>query len=155
MKFTVEKGKLTIDLQEFVSALDKDQRKQLARYLVADETLFAAVLECVASESRLGSFFTDDDDGEWWFGSGKLLEFREKLLPLMPPIARGAVEEALRQRNDAQQKAERFRTWAWSLFHAWPRDAPTFSQPPLPDWARAPEPTKEEVDKLLEGVGET
>ncbi len=112
MKIKTDGFKLTIDLCDLVESLGKDDHVKLARLVAADKQLFAGVLECVASDSRLGHYFADDTDGSWWFDSAALLELREKLVPLMTEIARGAVTEALRQRNDAQQKEREATTWA-------------------------------------------
>ncbi len=120
MKAKIEKGVLTIELSEIVDALSRKDRKELARQLVADEELFAAVLECVADDSRWGHYFSDDEDGLWSFDPRTVLTLREKLLPLMSTVARNAVHEALTQRNDAREEARRMSEWGWKLFHAWP-----------------------------------
>jgi len=149
VKAKIEKGKLTFDIQDLVDSLSKEDYANLCRYMVADRYLFAAVLECVADESRLGSFFSDDEDGEWWFGSEQTLELREKLLPLMPSIARRAVEQALYERNSAKAEAESYRNWAWRLYHNWP-DAERESRPEGPgQWAPASLPSAEEVDQRM------
>lgn len=149
MKLKIENGTLKIDLNELVEALDQEQRTALARHLVADELLFRAVLECVSDEGRFGHFFTDDGDGDWWFSPEKLLELREKLIPLLPAIARGAVEEALRQRNQAKADGKRHHDWAYNLYHAWP-ELYLDRRPRGPDgWKPAAPPSKEEIDALL------
>src|SRR6185312_12957780 len=102
MKAKIEDGELKIDLVALVESLPMDERNNLARFLVADELLWRAVLDCVADPSRYaGHYFKDDADGEWWFSHETVLQLREKLIPIMPEVARLAVEEALRQRNQA------------------------------------------------------
>lgn len=148
MKIKLNGFKLEIDLSDLVDALDKEDHVKLARLVAADKQLFAAVLECVSSESRFGYYFADAEEGEWWFDGGTLLELREKLLPMMPAIARGAVEEALRQRNHAQDEKKRYYDWAWRLYHAWPDDKRY-----RPDWPQGyqppGDPTPAEVEALF------
>lgn len=148
MKLKVERGRISFEMSDLVDSLSQEDRRELARYVAADSTLFAAVLECVTSEGRFGRFFTEDSDGDWWFDNKTLLELREKLIPLMPQVARGAVEEALRQRNVAKAEERRFHDWAWKLFHAWPEDR-WQNRPRLPDYARAADPSAAEVDALV------
>jgi hypothetical protein len=121
VKLKVEKGVLQIDLGELVEMLGNKERRELAKTLCADEQLFKAVLECVGDDSKYaGHYFSDDEDGPWWFSHRTVLEMREKLIPMMPEVSRLAVEEALRQRDDAQIKERLTDRWAWRLFQAWP-----------------------------------
>ena len=155
MKVTTSGFKLTIDLGDLVESLDKNDVVKLARLVAADKQLFAAVLECVASESRVGGYFADAEEGEWWFGSEALLELREKLLPMMPSIARGAVEAALQQRNSAKADQDRYRSWAFALYHAWP-DSHFRTRPAgPPDWRPAADATTSEIDALMSGKAVT
>lgn len=149
MKAKLVKGELIIDIADVLAGLSKEERRDLARSLVADDVLFAAVLECVASDGHFGRFFTEDPDGEWWFDNRKLLELREKLLPLMPEIARGAVKEALRQRNEAQSLEARTSAWAWRMYHAWPAGQTRCRPDGPPEWQPPPNPTDDEIDGLL------
>ena len=139
MKATIEEGKLKIDVEDLFYHMDPELKIKLAKHLVADDHLFGAVLDCVAT----GSFFED-----WWFSRDRTLELREKLIPLMPEIAREAVRTALQQRNDAQMKAERMWNWAWQLFHAFP-SSHMYNRPQLPDWMPAKPPTEEDIDCLF------
>src|SRR5258708_6832597 len=117
----IEKGVLKINLLNLVSSLDKHDHNELCKYLVADDNLWKAILECVSDDSRyFGHYFKDDEDGEWSFSSKTVLELREKLIPLMPEIARLSVREALQQRNEAVAESERYKKWAWRMYHTWP-----------------------------------
>lgn len=137
MKVKIEGGELKIDLLALVESLPKDGRNNLARFLVADEMLWRAVLDCVSDDSKYaGHYFRDDADGEWWFTHETVMELREKLIPIMPEVARLAVEEALRQRNQAIADKERSDRWAWKLFHSWP-DGEWMRRPAGPEgWER-------------------
>lgn len=150
--FKVERGELKIDIQKLVDMLDKEDRKRLARQLVADEHLWRAVLECVSDDSKYaGHYFRDDEEGEWWFSHKTVQELREKLIPIMPEVARLAVEEALRQRNQARADKERVDAWAWKLFHAWPREH-WRQRPNGPEgWERGPQDVEAEAAALLAG----
>lgn len=150
MKAKVEGGELRIDLLALVEALPNKDRNDLARYLVADELLWRAVLECVTDDSKyFGHYFKDDEEGEWSFHHTTVLKLRELLVPLMPEIARLAVEEALRQRNQAQENERRTDAWAWKLYHAWPRDE-WRSRPVGPgDWTKGDEDVSDEAAKML------
>lgn len=149
MKAKIENGDITISVEELVYALSKEDVARVARMVAAKEHLFAAVLECVSSERRNGNYFTDDPDGEWWFDPRSLLDLREKLLPLMSDIARGAVTEALRQRDVAREEEARTRDWAWRLYHAWP-DGRWDSRPSHPSGYVPPaERAAAEIDALL------
>jgi len=139
-KLTLKDGVLSVSIRELLDYMDKETLRRVLRYAIAQEDLFGAVLDCVADDSRFGYFF----DGEWHFDVRRVLELREKLLPLMPTIARNAVLEALHQRNDAKADAERMHRWAWQLYHAWPRDF-TRHRPEIPDWAPAPPPREDEL----------
>lgn len=147
MKVKIENSVLTVDLQELVDSLSKEEQRHFARHLVADKELFAAVLECVADESGLGHYFEDEES--WWFGSDNVLELRQKLLPLMPAIARGAVQAALQQRDAAKAEAERYRSWAFKLYHAWPDDR-WHTRPRGPeDWKPTFKPSDAVVDAFM------
>lgn len=150
MKAKIENGKLTIDLPELLESLSEQERKEAARFLVAEPELFAAVLECVADESRFGHFFSDDPSGPWSFDTRCVLSLREKLMPLMPIIAREAVREALHQRDQAQADERRWHDWAWKLFHAWPKEE-WHLRPKLPDWAYAEPRKDEELPEAVRG----
>jgi hypothetical protein len=148
MNAKIEKGQLTIDVTELIEAMSPETRREVARFVAAKEELFVAVLECVTG----GRFFTDDRDGEWWFGEDAVLRLREKLIPLMPDVARRAVTEALRQRNRADGDAAKWQKWAWSLFHAWP-EGRMWSRPELPKWTMKEYlPSEQEVDGLIGNV---
>lgn len=145
MKAKLENGKVTIDLQDLIDTLSLDDCRDVARHVVADEYLFKAVLECVAK----GEYFTDDERGAWWFDERTVLEMRAKLLPLMPEIAREAVEAALHQRDEAKAESERHRRWAYQLYHAWP-DAHWSARPRGPeDWHPTPRPKDAEIDAFM------
>ena len=109
-----DKGNLTIDVRELADALTLEQRADFIRFVVADDVLFDAILECVADDSRWGFFFNA-------ICKPRTAEMRARLMPLMPTIARNLVHAALAERNDAQQEARRTNEWAWKLYHAWPR----------------------------------
>lgn len=118
MKATIEKGDLKIDVQELVQALDAETRKVIAQFLCADELLIQAVLECVVD----GHYFTDDEQGPWWFDHRTVLALQEKLKPLMGEAAKNALDEALRQRDYEKKQRERVDRWAWRMYHRWPRE---------------------------------
>lgn len=143
MKAEIKDGQLKIDLYELVRTLPDQQLKQIARYVAAQEELFEAVLSYVVN----GSFYADED-GSWWFDRSKLLELREKLTPLMPEVAKGALKNVLSQRDEAIKETERFRKWAWSMYRAWP-ESHWRSRPDLPEWLPTPGPTDEEVEVLM------
>ena len=116
----IDKGHLSINLSDLADAMSNEDKRELAKVLAADDLLFGAILECVADDSRWGHFFGDDADGLWSFDSRRVLELREKLLPLMSTIARNAVREALAQRNQAKAAEASTSRWAWAMYHAWP-----------------------------------
>lgn len=147
MRAEIKNGKIALDVYDLVQSLSEEDRAEVARQVVADEHLFAAVLDCVVA----GSFFEDAPGGHWWFDSRSVLELREKLLPLMPEIAREAVKAALHQRDEAKADAERHRTWAYAMYHAWP-DAYWQTRPRGPaEWKPTPKPSEAEVEALLTG----
>lgn len=145
MKLTIEKGVLGIDLRELVDEMTEEQRVDMCRYLVADQRLFANVLEIVAD----GHYNSDDQEGHWWFGREAVAELRLKLLPLLGDAMRGVIGELLRQRKQAQEDERRHREWAYRLFHAWPRDE-WRSRPEGPaDFVSVPPTTEAEIDALV------
>lgn len=148
MKAKLVDGKVMIDLADLIDSLSLEECRDVARQVVADEHLFAAVLDCVKD----GDFFSDDARGAWWFDRRSVLDLRAKLLPLMPEIAREAVKEALRQRDEAKAESERHRTWAYRMYHAWP-DAFWRDRPHGPgEWSPTPEPAPEAVDALFDAT---
>lgn len=116
---TVKGGTLSFDLHTLCEHLSEDARINLIRFLVAEETLFAAVLQAVVD----GHYHQDDPDGEWWFGSERTAKLRETLLPLMSDIAAKLVGEHAHQRDQAKLLERRANDWAWALYHAWPDGA--------------------------------
>lgn len=142
-----EKGNLTIGLEEVFESMTPEARKEAAKILCASPVLMGAVLECVSR----GEYFSDDDRGAWWFGPAQVLELREKLLPLMPEVAREGVREALSQRNAARSSEEETRKWAWGMFHAWPEEHSRFRPEHPRGYAPPPKPSEEEVDEIVKG----
>lgn len=143
----IEKGILQIDVHELVESLDAKTRNDLCRYLVADEKLFANVLEVVTT----GSYNHDDEDGEWWFGSEGTARLREKLLPFMPEVAQALVRELICQRDAAKANQDRFTRWAWQLFHAWPESYSKLgARPEVPAFVPTPYPSDETVRAAVE-----
>lgn len=139
MKVKIEKGVIQLDVGELVDAMSPEDKRRVARQLCADTHLIKAILEIVADqgESGYGHYFTDDEDGEWWFDSRTTLELREKLIPLMPVAAQQAVREALYQRDQAMAAERRTSSWAWKMYHAWP-DEHWRDRPELPKWEHTP-----------------
>ena len=135
MKVKLEGHDLKIDLIALAEDLDATGKRDLARFLVASEQLFAAVLECVSdtSESGFGHYFNDDDMGSWWFDPKTVLELRQKLIPLLPEISKRMVVQAIKERNDAVKDQGRYQDWAWKMYHAWPDGYLKF-RPDLPTW---------------------
>lgn len=127
MKVRIEGGELRIDVMALVESLGPKDRATVAQFLCANEYLWKAVLDCVTDER--GYYFKDDEEGVWWFDRRTVLELRQKLIPLMPDVARLSVEEALRQRDEANREKERHSRWAWKMFHAWPKE----------EWRQRPE----------------
>lgn len=150
MKAQIKGMKISFDLSELVEDMSAEDRTLLARLVAADKELFAGVLECVSSTGLFGHFF-EHADGDWWFDNKTLLEFREKLLPLMADIARGAVEEALRQRNAANAEKERMYRWAYQLYHAWPEHLSALRPQGPERWLPTSDAEDAEVDALLKG----
>lgn len=152
MKAKIVMGKLEVDLHELVETLTPDEKAAFGRMLVANDLLFAAVLECVASEGWGGSYFTTDPEGEWWFDSRKVLELRERLVPLMPAVAQSAVAEALKQRNEAQDEKQRMWDWAWKLYHRWPESHARMRPEGPAGWKPARDPEPGEVEAMFAGT---
>lgn len=152
---------MTIDLRDLTDSLSEDARSELIQHLLAEDTLFAAVLECVASENNeTGHFFGAD----FWFGSERVLELRQKLIPLMPAVARYAVQQALEQRDSAKKKADAMWAWAWELHFAARRtivckecNASIYRNdvPSCPQWAHSWGANDEEVERMMKGEGVT
>lgn len=136
MKLKIDGVTVGVNILDLVDALNQEAKTLLARALVAQKELFAGVLEAVA----VGRYFTDDEDGDWWFDAKTMLELREKLIPLMPQVTQDIVKEALQQRDNAEAEKDRYSRWAWQLFHAWPQPKDRYDaerKPKLPDWAAA------------------
>lgn len=126
LRITVARGDMVINILELVRSMGAKERADVARFLCAEEYLFKAALEYVAT----GSYFADDDEGHWSFNRESLAEMRAKLAPLMPDVIQGLVEELVRQRDQAKALERRANDWAWVLWHAFPDE----------HWTRRPEP---------------
>ena len=152
LRTKLERGVLSVDLRELVEAMDAPTKEEIAKLLAADDELIKVVVELAADPSRYGHYFSNDEDGAWWFDPRTVLEIREKLVPAMPEIARQAMAEVIRQRDQAKQDLSRMEQWAWKLFHAWPADC-WHRRPDLPKWAALPAEheaaVKTEVDAAL------
>jgi hypothetical protein len=142
----VNKGTLEIDLHELVDHLSDDARTNLCRYLVADDMLFRAVLECVVD----GRYHQDDADGEWWFGSDAVAALREKLLPLMDDVAIATIKALMTRAAREESLHRQYMDWAFKLYHAWP-DVDRCPRPEVPrDLPRYEWATNEDARALLE-----
>jgi hypothetical protein len=127
LKARVINGLITIELAELADSLTEGDRAELSHYLVARDTLFAAVLECVVT----GEYFSSDT-APWWFDKRTVLALREQLLPMMTEIQQEAVKEALRQRDSAQAEADRYKEWAWKMYHSEVWNIARTGRPDLP-----------------------
>ena len=129
LRIKVNRGDMVIDIMELVRSMGPKERADVARFLCAEEYLFKAALEYVAT----GSYFSDDADGDWSFNRESLAEMRERLVPLMPDVIQGLVEELVRQRDQAKALEKRANDWAWALWHAFPEYG----------WKQRPEPPRD------------
>lgn len=120
MKTKCEKGVVSFDACEFVESLDIEAKRAIARAIIADEDMFSALADQVAT----GSFFDNDkhplcDDAGWW-SIGDVTKLRLKLLPLMPEVTRELVRQLVRDRKQALALKEQRDEEYWEMWHAWP-----------------------------------
>jgi|GEM_PF-4573722 len=134
MRIKLKDGEIRITLRDLVEELSEADRADMLRHLVASPVLFGAVLECVAGGGSMPSFFNESDE-PWWFDHETVLKLREKLIPLMPEVAKAIATEALGRRDAAQAELKRFDDWAWKMYHAWPEDYRRY-RPDVPEVPR-------------------
>lgn len=120
MKITTEKGRASFDVAAFVEAMDDETRNEVARHIVSDQ----AVLETVAEAAANGCHFVEmsnplhDERGYWSIGGVDKL--RQKLIELMPEIARETVRDLLRKLDRAKASARNETENYWALYHSLP-----------------------------------
>lgn len=150
MKVTIKGSTLEIDLMELVEHMGAEQRAVMARFLCANEKLFEAVVDALVSG---GSYFEDDDEGDWWFSSRSMAALQAKLVPLMPEVTASLVRELIHQRDQAQLLERRTDDWAWRLYRAWPAEH-WRARPELPrDYPHTKPPTEDEVRAAMKARG--
>lgn len=142
MKIEVTKdGNMVIDLRVLVDAMSKDVRDELLKHLCADELLFGAVVDQLAS----GAYFED-----WWFDSKTVTEWRARLIELMPDVTRALVRSLIHDRDSAEAEKKRLNDWAYRLWHAWP-DSHWRARPERPDWVPTEWVSEKKLDAVLAG----
>lgn len=143
MKIEITKdGNLVLDLRELVKSMSNETRNEFLKSLCADETLFDAVVDQLAT----GVYFED-----WWFDSRTVTAWRAKLVELMPEVTRQLVRHLIFQRDSAEAEKERLNTWAYKLYHAWPDEYWT-RRPDRPQWESPGFPSEAKLDAVLAGT---
>lgn len=134
-------GVLSVDISRVVDLMDQESKDELCKSLLAEETLFEAVVDQLAH----GSFFDS-----WWFDSDRVTTWRAKLVGLMPETIALLVKHLIWQRDRAKASEKRMHDWAWAMYHAWP-DAHRRSRPELERFQPTNFPTDETVAAIVEG----
>lgn len=118
IKTKLEKFSLTIDLRELVNELPEEAKVEIAKLIGADDHAWRQMLEALVSD-RFGTYNLTDEHGAWWFDSSTMLEVRKKLIPMLPEVARLAVEQALIERDRAKVYADQKLTETIEQDRAW------------------------------------
>jgi hypothetical protein len=118
IKAKLEKFSLTIDLRELVNELPEEAKVEIAKLIGADDHAWRQMLEALVSD-RFGTYNLTDEHGAWWFDSSTMLEIRKKLIPMLPEVARLAVEQALLERDRAKAYADQKLTETIEQDRAW------------------------------------
>lgn len=141
MKIEIKDGKIAIDVSELVYCMSAEDRREVAKHIVARSDVFKAVVDCLVT----GYFF--DENSDWWSLSFRETEeLRLRLEPLMPHIARQAIKSLVEERNKAKADLERIEKWAWSMYHAWGGE--TWTRPEYPRYEPGVSATEAELDEL-------
>ena len=149
MKSEVNGSDITINLRDLVDELDDNVRKELIRYLVADEKLFSEAIDYVVD----GNFHQDDEDGWWSLSPEYLVRLRKKLLPLVPEAMRDLVRQLMMSRDRHKQMERHYRDWAFKLYHAWP-DSHYLSRPATPrNFPPHTRVTEEQAQATIDAAG--
>lgn len=138
---TIKEGVVSIDLADIVDRMDQTTRDELCRQLLAQETLFQAVVDALST----GVYFEN-----WWFSYETMTEMRAKLAPLMPDVIRALVKDLIWQRDCALQEKKRMWDWAYKLYHQWPDDYYR-ARPQHPEYIPTHHPSEKHVDAVVAG----
>jgi hypothetical protein len=118
IKMKLDKFSLSIDLREVVADLPEEAKTEIAKLIGADEHAWRQMLEALVSD-RFGTYNPTDEHGAWWSDSSTMLEVRKKLIPMLPEVARLAVEQALLERDRAKAYADQKLTQTIEQDRAW------------------------------------
>lgn len=113
MSIKIEKGEIKIDVDEFLRALDDEQRDYLSKATAFDSKLIDATAQCAVD----GHWDNGDEAAPWWIGGDFVMKLRERLLPLMNEVARELCLDLIQARDQAKAQEKRLDRWAWDLYH--------------------------------------
>ena len=110
-KLKIENGELRIDMEYLVKAMSEEQLREFAQHIVFREVLTEGVIDMLAE----GYLWEDC----WWMGGDTFQDLREKLIHMMPDVAKEAIVELRNERESARNEAKQWRDVAWKLERMW------------------------------------
>jgi hypothetical protein len=148
MEITIKDGAICINLEQAFGELTPEAKKRAAEIIGADIEAWKEMARAVADP--LGTYCLHEGPGSGccWLNSDQTNEVRELLAPLMPEVARIALEKMKEQRDQAVTNHDRVSAWAWAMYHS--RDVFQRPFPALPEWAPADEARLRERDAAPE-----
>ena len=137
-----DKGNLLIGIDEIVAGMNAEQRADIAKTAAFQEEVIAGVVAVLTNRGGI------TDDG-WYLGGQMVEAIRLKLPALLPVASRLIVEDLLNRAKKAEHERERIDTWAWKLYHAFPREGWCL-RPEVPfGYVPPPKATQAEIDGYL------
>lgn len=130
-------GKITFYFLDLVRMMDKETKRELAENLLWDQEMFDELIESLMSNRIVTPNF-----------DSYIYAARMKMKEMLPEMSRNIIRSLIHEMNGLKQEVERLDKWAWSLYHAWPKDA-SASPPPIPEFVANHWPSEERIDEVI------
>lgn len=143
MKFTIENGKASINLVDLLEEFGEDGRESLIGFLAIEGRVIEAVVDLlIDGQTKEGAWISH--------AAGDAVETaRVRVLAAADKVMHEVAQAMLRDRQVAEASEKVYETWAWKLYHGWPRNGG--ASPYGPERIdRYPWPKGAEVDEAIE-----
>lgn len=138
----IKDGHIEIHISDLFSNLETEDKREIAGHLIWDKEVFDELVDSLTTSKIVTRSF-----------SSMVYESRLKFIDQLPDMARNTIRSLLYELEGARLEENRWRKWAWELWHAYP-DGYHADRPETPDYVQASWKTEEALTAYIE-EGET
>lgn len=143
MKFTIKDGVASVSLIDLLDEFGEDGRESLIGYLAIESRVIEAVVDLlIDGRTKEGA----------WIGhtaNDAVERARMRVVSAADKVLHEVAQAMLRDRQTSEANEKVYETWAWKLYHGWPRNGGTSPYGPS-RIDRYPWPEGSEVDEVID-----